>query len=99
MLLSFAAILNKDKVFDEMRKFCAEYVARLDKPVKKEKTQPAKSLKSIGSVSPDTESDDKAMSIETTGVGVILDRGEEVRVVLRKNKKALMSQKEEEDDE
>lgn len=56
MLLSFAAILSKDKSLDEMRKFCAEYVSRLDKPVKKEKSQPGKSLKSLGSLSPDTES-------------------------------------------
>ena len=55
MLISFGAVLNKDKSLDDMRKFCAEYVARLDKPVKKERTQPVKSLKIIGSLSPDTE--------------------------------------------
>lgn len=64
MLISFAAILNKDKSLDEMRRFCAEYVARLDKPVKKERVQPPKSLKSIGSVSPETEADEKGVSVE-----------------------------------
>jgi hypothetical protein len=52
MLISFGAVLNKDKSLDDMRKFCLEYVSRLDKPVKKG-AQPVKSLKAIGSLSPE----------------------------------------------
>ena len=55
MLISFGAILNKDKSLDEMKKFCAEYVARLDKPAKKERSQVAKSLKSLGKILQETE--------------------------------------------
>ena len=46
MLISFSAILNKDKKLDDMKKFCAEYVARLDKPIKKT----IKSIKSIDKI-------------------------------------------------
>jgi len=66
MLISFGAVLNKDKSLDEMRKFCIDYVARLDKPVKK--THPTKSLKAIGSLSPETAVEQKAVSVETIGV-------------------------------
>lgn len=99
MLISFSAILSKDKSLDQMRRFCADYVARLDKPIKKQQSQPSKSLKSIGSLSPETESDEKGVSIETIGVGIAKTRGEEVRVVLKKNKGTLMSLKEDDDDE
>ncbi len=56
-------------------------------------------MKSIGSLSPETESDEKGVSIETIGVGIAKTRGEEVRVVLKKNKGTLMSLKEDDDDE
>lgn len=82
-----------------MRRFCAEYVARLDKPVKKDRVQPPKSLKSIGSVSPDTEADEKGVSVEVIEVTVSKTRGEEVRGVLRKNKGVLMNLRDDDDDE
>ena len=98
MLISFGAILNKDKSLDEMKKFCAEYVARLDKPAKKERSQAAKSLKSIGKIPQETETEYKEITIETIGVKDT-NRGEEVRVALRKNKGVLLGLREEEDDE
>lgn len=42
-----------------MKKFCTDYVAKLDKPIKKS----VKSLKAINSLSPDAESEHKAISI------------------------------------
>lgn len=54
MIISFGAILNKDKSLDDMRKFCTDYVARLDKPVKKEKSNTVKSLKSVGKLPQET---------------------------------------------
>ena len=98
MLISFGAILNKDKSLDEMKKFCAEYVARLDKPAKKERSQVAKSLKSLGKILQETEVEQKEITIETIGVKDT-NRGEEVRVALRKNKGVLLGLREEEDDE
>ena len=35
ILISFSAVLNKNKSLEEMRKFCTDYVAKLDKPIKK----------------------------------------------------------------
>lgn len=50
MLISFSTILRKDKSLDEMRKFCVDYVTKIDK-VKKEKPVPPKSLKLLGNPS------------------------------------------------
>jgi len=50
MLISFSAILKKDKSLDEMKKFCVDYVSKLDK-MKKEKPFPPKSLKMLGNPS------------------------------------------------
>lgn len=100
MLLSFCAILNKDKSLDDLRRFCTQYVAKLDKPVKKNQVPKSlKSMKSLNNVSPDTEADEKGISIQTIGHGTVVTRGEEVRGVLKKNKGILMSMKEDEDDE
>ena len=59
MLISFAAVVKKDKSLEEMRKFCADYVARLDK-AKKEKPVP-KSLKMLAS---ETEAEGYAFANE-----------------------------------
>jgi hypothetical protein len=50
MLISFSIILRKDKSLDEMKKFCADYVSKINK-IKKDKLLPPKSLKLLGSPS------------------------------------------------
>ena len=64
MLISFGAILNKDKSLDDMRKFCSDYVAKLDKPIKKS----TKAIKSSGKIPQETETEEKDIIIETIGV-------------------------------
>jgi len=100
MLVSFYAIFKKDKSLDEMRRFCADYVSRLDR-LKKEKPLPPKSLKLIGSL-PETEVEVEPFVSEkkenSNPASKDVSRGKEVSGILRRNKAVLLGLNQEDDD-